>query len=1305
MRNLTRQFRTGKIQRLKETLKRANKKIQKLQNQLQIAQQSLEEQRAKEQAAKKNRSLREKIRNAKRKIRRLEKQARNQEKLKNEDKKVVVDIIYYIEAETESEKKRKSIIVHPIDGTIGYPRGTDRVILTEADVAGIKKFTFVGTETFPQISRALINVSESSRNLFQNSASKVVAIKRIIQGYATPVETQLDHEIDRPIAGDGELRAINCPFINNSTSLFKPRPKKHIGNIRIKKNSCLETLMLQEFKENLEKKFKITLTYESIWDICCPGQPYPENGEFQLSLRQAKRFFEHFKLKLIAIDLYNNIMMYYDPNDTRPEGSKKTCEYHWKGSTILRVLVHQNHAYLLDHNVNSFDRTFNKLAEEFQQSLQVSSHYYLREELDENAQYQVLLDSPAQIQKYITNFKKPATFVKILTQYPIELLYREFQHNFGITGSYLKTKRSTMYAFQLQQKNTIFEICSVVLKDDQPDLWFEDEASYKNYLAANKPIHRELFNDNHLSHYNQQFYDIMTTFTRGPLMGMFAVDPLYNKKGATCLDMIKAYTARVLQMQNFPIGDQFCFFEPYKPGTQIEDYNLYIVQKFNVTKKNEIILFNQTTVVTSGITVKYLNLKKIKHEIIAHWQPWRLGENTIEQFVKELWEDETLSIEQKKMIMNVNLGCLDKTYNTKIRGECFNNKHDAYAKQKKVMNSEVVPFSKHNDTDDDENNDLDFGLDVPPPKHEDNKVPDYLQQELYLLITTIRKQLQDGFLPISFMKYDLQRLELSKMCFALEKFGIEVKGINVDSLFIAHGLEAKLEAFKTKYKDAFAEDSDAFDSIGKWKVQKNKRCSNSLITQKQNSFNIDLHNINLTHTKPDYEQEWETNPKYLQSTNKILATDDTLVLSKHPGCGKSHTVMDFLKSHEKYLVVHPFNNQKEAMKRGYNAKAVTTNRLLGLSKEGDRTRKAYDITGVTAILFDEILMNDDQKKWKITEFKKQHPEIRFLGTGDPCQLQPIEKYPTNRSGMKCLDILFPQRLNLEVIKRVKDPQDRQGYETIWHCLFELHWSVQKVVQTYPHFFGNQYESLDEITTETNISFTNPTRKTVNKHIHETVHQKTQIEPGQVMICKEFVKAIHKYSDGKKKLKALCVNRKYTVTSITETEVVIDDQKAEKRTIHIDRKKFDKSLQLPYCQTTHSLQGLTLDKDITLFDWHEFNVTRDWFWTSITRTTSLKLIHFYNGLPITNTPLHKQIKRKLESYKKSDRKKGIYDEKNFIDEEWIKQQLERVQWVCPCGCQLTLEGKHQWSVDRIDNTKGHTKQNCRIICLSCNCAKH
>ena len=59
--------------------------------------------------------------------------------------------------------------------------------------------------------------------------------------------------------------------------------------------------------EVITQRKKFTLNYKSLWKICCPDEPYPKNGEYQLTLRQAQLFFVHFSLKLVAMDKFDNV--------------------------------------------------------------------------------------------------------------------------------------------------------------------------------------------------------------------------------------------------------------------------------------------------------------------------------------------------------------------------------------------------------------------------------------------------------------------------------------------------------------------------------------------------------------------------------------------------------------------------------------------------------------------------------------------------------------------------------------------------------------------------------------------------------------------------------------------------------------------------------------------------------------------------------------------------------------------------------------------------------------------------------------
>ena len=87
-------------------------------------------------------------------------------------------------------------------------------------------------------------------------------------------------------------------------------------------------------------------------------------------------------------------------------------------------------------------------------------------------------------------------------------------------------------------------------------------------------------------------------------------------------------------------------------------------------------------------------------------------------------------------------------------------------------------------------------------------------------------------------------------------------------------------------------------------------------------------------------------------------------------------------------------------------------------------------------------------------------------------------------------------------------------------------------------------------------------------------------------------------------------------------------------------------------------------------------------------------------------MKQEIERKICSYKHQDTLKR-HDQQNFIDYECILSQLLKCNMTCHyCFCQVfilydNVREKHQWTVDRIDNDKGHTKDNYVISCLECN----
>jgi hypothetical protein len=88
-------------------------------------------------------------------------------------------------------------------------------------------------------------------------------------------------------------------------------------------------------------------------------------------------------------------------------------------------------------------------------------------------------------------------------------------------------------------------------------------------------------------------------------------------------------------------------------------------------------------------------------------------------------------------------------------------------------------------------------------------------------------------------------------------------------------------------------------------------------------------------------------------------------------------------------------------------------------------------------------------------------------------------------------------------------------------------------------------------------------------------------------------------------------------------------------------------------------------------------------------------------------LLKEINNKISSYKQQDLLKNNFDETNFITTDIILNKLLETNMNCYyCKCEMYILYEHvrelkQWSVDRIDNTKGHNKDNFVLSCLNCN----
>jgi 5-methylcytosine-specific restriction endonuclease McrA len=111
----------------------------------------------------------------------------------------------------------------------------------------------------------------------------------------------------------------------------------------------------------------------------------------------------------------------------------------------------------------------------------------------------------------------------------------------------------------------------------------------------------------------------------------------------------------------------------------------------------------------------------------------------------------------------------------------------------------------------------------------------------------------------------------------------------------------------------------------------------------------------------------------------------------------------------------------------------------------------------------------------------------------------------------------------------------------------------------------------------------------------------------------------------------------------------------------------------------------------------------------------KQIYIINNICIGNEfngidQIKKMIKIKRSSYKTQDTKKERYVINKFITYDELIEKLVVSKLKCNyCRSDLLILYKNvredrQWTLDRIDNSMGHTNDNCVISCLRCNLQK-
>ena len=136
--------------------------------------------------------------------------------------------------------------------------------------------------------------------------------------------------------------------------------------------------------------------------------------------------------------------------------------------------------------------------------------------------------------------------------------------------------------------------------------------------------------------------------------------------------------------------------------------------------------------------------------------------------------------------------------------------------------------------------------------------------------------------------------------------------------------------------------------------------------------------------------------------------------------------------------------------------------------------------------------------------------------------------------------------------------------------------------------------------------------------------------GLELICRRFYKA---------KAGKLYTNYSYVIKKINKKEFTVLEP-VEDIEMTFDISILEKHFKLPYCFTLHSVQGLSLDDEITLFDCNTPYVDRHFVWTAITRARDLSKITVYEHgedevRRLEKARMLQYLKLKIDFYKKKE----------------------------------------------------------------------
>ena len=854
------------------------------------------------------------------------------------------------------------------------------------------------------------------------------------------------------------------------------------------------------------------------------------------------------------------------------------------------------------------------------------------------------------------------------------------------------------------KKYVKYNIVSQSLSKDRldEDVVVDDEEVYNKITQTMFKLQKELFNESHLSYYNEVDIEILKECKTIVPTGRFVKDASPEAREAHSardislkkvreIDINKAFTHAGASITKIPRFTQFDMFRPFNESCDMHQFNsltLYIVEVYEGN-----LFFNKRFCLVYGKFLKQMLKDNVKLNILWYKQPSKVFKVDYKKLIEELYttkitSDENLNKQTHKKLWNISVGMLEKSHNTSQRSSTFTSLSEACYYQR-LHGGKIYTISE-------------CQTELYEVNEDEIETKETEGAKYYVLSTSEKKTLINGFIYVKELLLQYHNFRMYDAYKTLNDNNIRVYSIKTDCLTIHEDDVPKVcgYMFLTHWREGHLKFGN---EIGDWRLEdkKNITLPTQLYTYKHNELPSipKVTNVNIA-----VEDEWDTRPICQQ----IIRQNPCLIRARFAGSGKSYIGEYFQKMGYNVLFVVPTNRLLQEKE----VEATTYNKFFSIAVDENAGEKlpSFDYSPFQIIVFDEIYMSNLYVLDKVRQFIKNNPDIIVVATGDVKQLQGVEVMTNCQNPAtymdNCLDIVFRYNIFLQICKRVgaKDSEDGERNREIINDMYEDFWEkklpFEEIVPKY-------FETTDDIiASEHNIAYTNMRCRNVANEIRERMNKTNKYEVGEVLIARKWIKQPR-----------VNVNLRYKIVRLKPdklgTQITLQNIANEEDEFMLYEPIVDANFIYSYCATCHSSQGASVKGSITIHEYDLPIASREWLYCAVTRCVDFKQVKFFKSSSMekqmNKNMIMRYFKNKVDNYKIQDRKAGReINEEAYITPEWC---LQRFKSRCEkCNTSFNFETKQgrlcsNFTCQRLDNSVAHHIDNSTSFCVYCNCSAH